>query len=226
VDAIEFVIGTLEPETAGAKGHCHRVSRFAESIWESLHLPAQEMQDIRLAALLHELGGPQNISAGDEAHTHVGGSGCECEAAGHASSGSTSPAHGGGCRCARGSACTTAELRINAGIGGNGRRERLSLLLDRLKSSHQLRFLDCLCHLGERYDGRGGPLGLRGDQIPLEARIVAVADAFDRCLCSAPGARPVERAIDSLRSMSGSSLDPNLVEALVRQIVTGQVRLG
>ena len=84
-----------------------------------------------------------------------------------------------------------------------------------------------LRYFRERYDGQGIPLGLRADQIPLEARILAVADTFDDCLqCGGDSIAPVDRAIRALRGLSGTSLDPNIVEALVHYILSGQVRLG
>jgi len=85
---------------------------------------------------------------------------------------------------------------------------------------------DPLMYLTERYDGAGGPLGLREREIPLEARILAVADAFDECLAGADSPEPVSEAIRALRGLSGTSLDPDLVEALVNRIVSGKVRVG
>jgi HD-GYP domain-containing protein (c-di-GMP phosphodiesterase class II) len=86
--------------------------------------------------------------------------------------------------------------------------------------------LSSLRHFRERYDGTGGPLGLRAEQIPLEARILAVADTFDECLCNCGSSYPVDEAIQSLRGLAGTTLDPNLVEALVHHIQNGRVRLG
>jgi response regulator RpfG family c-di-GMP phosphodiesterase len=86
--------------------------------------------------------------------------------------------------------------------------------------------ISSLRHFRERYDGTGRPLGLRAEQIPLEARILAVADTFDECLCKCESDYPVDEAIRSLRGFAGSSLDPNLVEALVHHIQNGRVKLG
>jgi HD-GYP domain-containing protein (c-di-GMP phosphodiesterase class II) len=69
----------------------------------------------------------------------------------------------------------------------------------------------------ERPDGTGYPFGLRGDAIPLEARILAVADAFEAIQADRsyrPG-RPQAEAIAELRRCSGSQFDPEVVEALV-----------
>jgi HD-GYP domain-containing protein (c-di-GMP phosphodiesterase class II) len=69
----------------------------------------------------------------------------------------------------------------------------------------------------ERLDGRGFPDGLRGDRIPIEARIVAVADSFDAMTTRRPyrEARPPEVAVGELRRVAGTQLDPNAVEAFV-----------
>jgi len=67
----------------------------------------------------------------------------------------------------------------------------------------------------ERLDGRGFPDGLRGEKIPVEARIVAVADAFDAMTTRRPyrESRPAEDALTELRRVAGTQLDPQAVEA-------------
>jgi putative nucleotidyltransferase with HDIG domain len=67
----------------------------------------------------------------------------------------------------------------------------------------------------ERLDGAGFPDGLHGDAIPLEARIVAVADAFDAMTSERPyraPRAPVE-ALGELRDVAGTQLDPDAVSA-------------
>ena len=70
----------------------------------------------------------------------------------------------------------------------------------------------------ERYDGSGYPDGLKGDEIPLEARIVAVADVLDALLSTRPykGAWTLDEALDWLRGESGKLFDPRCVDALLR----------
>ncbi len=72
------------------------------------------------------------------------------------------------------------------------------------------------CH-HERYDGEGYPRGLAGDDIPIEARIVAIADVFDALLSERPykQAWSIEHALDLIRSESGKHFDPECVEALL-----------
>jgi putative two-component system response regulator len=67
----------------------------------------------------------------------------------------------------------------------------------------------------ERWDGRGFPDGLAGEEIPLEARIVAVADAFDAMTTERPyrAARSPEEALAELRRVAGTQLDARVVDA-------------
>jgi response regulator RpfG family c-di-GMP phosphodiesterase len=74
----------------------------------------------------------------------------------------------------------------------------------------------------ERFDGSGYPLGLRGEDIPLSARIVAVADVWDALLATRPYKRPwtEDAAIDLLRSGAGAQFDPALVDAFLANLDT------
>ena len=68
----------------------------------------------------------------------------------------------------------------------------------------------------ERWDGRGYPDGKRGEDIPLSARIVAVADAFQAMIEARPYRAPRTRqaALEEIASQSGRQFDPACVEAL------------
>jgi putative nucleotidyltransferase with HDIG domain len=73
-------------------------------------------------------------------------------------------------------------------------------------------------HHHERFDGAGYPAGLKGEDAPLGARIIAVADTFD-ALTSVRAYRtaiPHKRALDTILAASGSQLDPVVVRAFVR----------
>ncbi len=72
----------------------------------------------------------------------------------------------------------------------------------------------------ERIDGTGYPLGLNGTEIPIEARIIAVADAFEAMLSDRPyrASRPVDEAVAELRRCAGTQFDPDVVDALVASL--------
>ena len=72
----------------------------------------------------------------------------------------------------------------------------------------------------EKWDGSGYPNGLKGEEIPLAGRIVAIADVFDALTSVRPykPAWPVEEAVDFLRRESGRHFDPQLVELFLGQL--------
>ncbi len=73
------------------------------------------------------------------------------------------------------------------------------------------------CH-HEKWDGTGYPRGLKENQIPLEARIFALADVWDSICSDRPyrKAWPVEKAIEHLRQESGKYFDPEIVDIFIR----------
>lgn len=75
-------------------------------------------------------------------------------------------------------------------------------------------------HHHEFWDGKGYPEGLKGDNIPLTARILSIADAYDALREARPyrPARTKEDAIRHLRSRSGSQYDPVLIDVFLRNL--------
>ena len=73
-------------------------------------------------------------------------------------------------------------------------------------------------HHHEKWDGTGYPDRLKGEEIPIECRIVAVADIYDALTHDRPykAAWPHEDAIDEIRRQSNHHFDPAVVEAFLR----------
>jgi ribonuclease P protein subunit RPR2 len=80
------------------------------------------------------------------------------------------------------------------------------------------RALDVVRHHHERWDGGGYPEGLKGEEIPLWARIFSVVDALDAITAERPyrAARSYEEALAEIRLHAGTQFDPAVVEALER----------
>ncbi len=105
-------------------------------------------------------------------------------------------------------------------------REFLKEIL--LPGNHKRILENIVCYHHEKYDGTGYPFGLKGEEIPLEARIVAIADAWDAMIserCYRP-ALAFETAIEELRREKGTQFDPKLVEIFIRLVDEHQGRKG
>ena len=79
----------------------------------------------------------------------------------------------------------------------------------------------------EALNGRGYPYGLKGDEIPLLARVIAVGDTFDALTTNRPYQKahdPVE-ALRIIENLSGQRLDPNAVTALMAVFYRGEIRI-
>ena len=103
-----------------------------------------------------------------------------------------------------------AQIRMHPTIGGQ-LCERAGFLAP---------LVPIICHHHERFDGRGYPNALYGEDIPLGARIVAVADAYDAMTTARPyrpALSPAEAA-QGLRHEARRQLDPQIVEALLRAL--------
>ncbi len=74
-----------------------------------------------------------------------------------------------------------------------------------------------ILHHHEKLDGSGYPMGLKGDNIPLEARILAIVDAYDAMTTDRPyrRAKTPKESVDELINCSGTHFDPELVEVFV-----------
>jgi HD-GYP domain-containing protein (c-di-GMP phosphodiesterase class II) len=84
-----------------------------------------------------------------------------------------------------------------------------------------------ILHHQEWHNGDGFPEGLAGEQIPLESRIIAVADALDTMTAESSHRVRIDlsAALDELRRRAGTQFDPELVFALVQSCERGDIKL-
>jgi diguanylate cyclase (GGDEF)-like protein/putative nucleotidyltransferase with HDIG domain len=88
---------------------------------------------------------------------------------------------------------------------------------------HLVSCVSSILHHHERWDGGGYPEGLKGEEIPIESRIIAIADSFE-AMTSARSYRPAlshEEVVKELRQGAGTQFDPKLVEVFVGIIEAG-----
>ena len=102
-----------------------------------------------------------------------------------------------------------AVMRSHVKIGASllaGSSSKLMLMAEKIALTHH-----------ERWDGSGYALGLKGEEIPLPGRIVAVADVFDALIHDRPykQAWPTDKAIAEIASQSGKHFDPQVVDAFL-----------
>ncbi len=83
-----------------------------------------------------------------------------------------------------------------------------------------------ILHHHERYDGHGYPSRLKGDEIPMGARIISIAEAFDAMTSSQSYKIPLrfEDALDELRKNAGTQFDPDLVKLFLENITHKQTQ--
>jgi len=112
-------------------------------------------------------------------------------------------------------------LQKKKGLSG---KERKMLKTHTVKGIEVLKYLDVLkpvipiiLHHHEKYDGTGYPDRLKGEKIPLGARIMAIVDAFEAMVCYRPYREPIpfRMVVSEVRRQSGKQFDPNVVSVLV-----------
>ncbi len=178
---IEALALAIEARAGCTPEHIRSIQQYAATLAEAAGLSDTDVQAVRTAALLHDIGNmavPEHILSKPEAltpeefdrvkiHPRVG-----------------------------------AEILKNVPFGAP--------VSDLVLSHH------------ERWDGLGYPAGLRGEDIPIGARVLAIADCFSTLQADRPyrPARSEREAIALLQEYSGSAFDPALVELLIARLGT------
>jgi putative two-component system response regulator len=165
---------TVENKDLGTYGHSMRVCDLSTKVAEKLGLPTTEIEVVRAAAQLHDIG---KIGISDSILAKQG-------------------------------PLTEDECGIIRSHPQKGVE-----ILQPLKQFEAL--LPAILHHHEHFDGSGYPAGLSGDAIPLSARIIAVADAYDAILSDRPYrmAAPHDNAMSELCTWSGKQFDARVLSA-------------
>jgi HD-GYP domain-containing protein (c-di-GMP phosphodiesterase class II) len=186
VNSVRMLAAAIDAKDPYTRGHSDRVGRYSVAIGKNLALPDKEMRNLRISALLHDVG---KIGIDDRILRKPGAlSDDEFEVMkGH-------PAKG---------------AAIMSGVA------QLIDIIPGMKYHH------------EKWSGGGYPEGLEGEQIPMQARIVAIADTFDAMTTNRPYQKAMELnyVVDKIKSFAGTRFDPRVVEAFVNAVRRGDIQI-
>jgi len=187
VGTVKSLAAAIDGKDPYTRGHSERVSRFSVAIAQRLGLPDDEIEKIRISALLHDVG---KIGIDDKI-------------------------------LKKPAALTDEEFEIMKKHPQKGFK-----IMSHIPAMKE--FLPGMCMHHEMVNGQGYPQGLKGEEIPLMARIVSVADTFDAMTTDRPYQRAMkfEDAIARIESFVGTRYDATVVNAFVEACREGQVRPG
>jgi putative nucleotidyltransferase with HDIG domain len=183
-DLIRMIAKAVDERTNYLRGHSDRVAIYAADIARELGIGSEQVERIRLSALLHDIGtlGIEDSIVRKEAPL------------------------------------TPEEFEIVKAHTVKGASilrpiEALNDLIPGVELHH------------ESLDGQGYPYGLRGEQIPIMARIIAVADSFDAMTTARPyqAAMDAEYVLEVLSRLAGKRYDPSAVNALIALVRRGKI---
>ncbi len=182
LNTIQALVSAIEASDSYTKGHSERVTRYSLEIGRRLNLPADRMQILERAAILHDIG---KIGV-DLSLLHK--------------EGKLTPQD-------------IKDLQQHPTIGMH--------ILEPIEFLHDVRA--CIGQHHERFDGMGYPNRIKKDELLLEARILAIADAFDAMTSDRPyrKALTLDVATTELHDNAGSQFDPELVLVFSQAIEEG-----
>lgn len=187
LNTAEALAAAVEKKDPYTGGHIVRVLRYSTAIAKHLKMPLSELEHLRLAAVLHDIG---KIGIKDSVLLKEGKLTAE----------------------------EMAHMREHPLVGDDilGRIEQMREVRKILRSHH------------EKWDGSGYPDGLQGEQIPIHARIIAIADALDAITTDRPYRKAAElkSAINEIKQFSGKEFDPVLVEAFLKACEEGEISIA
>jgi putative nucleotidyltransferase with HDIG domain len=185
--SIRMLAAAIDEKDPYTRGHSGRVAKYSLIIGHELGLGAEELDKIRISALLHDVG---KIGVDD----HVLKKPCKLTEE------------------------EFALMKQHPVKGANIMRPvaQLKEMLPGIELHH------------ERMDGGGYPYGLAGEDIPMMARIIAVADTFDAITTNRPyqSAMDLEYAMDRIRQLAGEKFDVDVVHAIEHAIEVGKLKLS
>jgi len=187
IGTVKGLAAAIDGKDPYTRGHSERVSRFSMAIAQRLGLSDDEIEKIRISALLHDVG---KIAIDDNI-------------------------------LKKPSALTDDEYEIMKQHPQKGYK-----IMSQIPAMKE--FLPGMYMHQEMVNGMGYPQGLKGDEIPLMGKIVAVADTFDAMTTDRPyqKAMKFEDAIARIESFVGTRYDPSVVAALSEACKDGQIRPG
>ncbi|MFB3813697.1 MAG: HD domain-containing phosphohydrolase [Terriglobales bacterium] len=184
LSSIQMLAGAVDEKDPYTRGHSDRVTRYSVVIAREMGLPEEEVEKVRVAAQLHDVG---KIGIEDRVLKKPG-------------------------------ALTPEEyelMKAHTTKGANILRpvQQLTDMIPGIELHH------------ESLDGRGYPYGLKGEEVPVMARIIMVADTFDAMTTNRPyqSAMDPEYVIRIINSLAGNKFDPKVVSALTAVFERGDV---
>ncbi|RJP34116.1 MAG: GAF domain-containing protein [Actinobacteria bacterium] len=186
IEVITAMASAIDARDAYTHGHSHRVTEYAVAIAEEMNLTAAEVDIVRNASILHDVG---KIGIKEDILKKPG----------------------------RLTEEERREMEYHPFIG--------TKILQSVKLLEPV--MPLVYHHHERFDGTGYPDGLRGEEIPLGARIISVADAFESMTSDRPyrKALPIEEAMAEMRYGSGRQFDPRIVAVFMKLAEEGKIEL-